>query len=194
VNVSFLNFQVGESIANAGIVSTCYLCASDLTVYNAATTHHIGDVSGYFYPVSTDDPSFNEVKDAQFASGNVTSTTLIADSVVRFLGPTVTHTLVTGDRVHITANQAVGTSTNATSLDVWPCYKLTSLPAATAPTNLGAGIFGIQTTGASRTPVGVSGVASGLVGTYTFGMCYRTSNGSWNSNEYGYVSTVVLNF
>lgn len=52
--VSFLNFTAGVNIANAGIVSTCYLCAADLTVYNAATTHHVADVMGYFYPAPID--------------------------------------------------------------------------------------------------------------------------------------------
>lgn len=49
--VSFVNFlSTSGSVANSGIVSTCFLCGSDLSVFNAVTVHHIGDVMGYFYP------------------------------------------------------------------------------------------------------------------------------------------------
>jgi Chaperone of endosialidase len=50
--VSFLNFTAGVNIANAGIVSTCYVCGPDLSVRNYAATHQIGDVMGYFYPAT----------------------------------------------------------------------------------------------------------------------------------------------
>jgi hypothetical protein len=47
---SFLNFQPGANLANAGIIATCYACASDLSIFNNVATHYLADVMGYFYP------------------------------------------------------------------------------------------------------------------------------------------------
>jgi hypothetical protein len=189
--VSFLNFTAGVNIANAGIVSTCFLCGQEISVRNFATTHQIGDVMGYFYAVSQSDPSFNEVKDATFTSGS-TAGTLASDNIWRFFGPIITHTVVSGDRVHLVANQAVGSGTGATALDVAPCYRLSTF--AGSPTTIGGEIFDLRVAGSQRIQASASGVFSGLVGTYQYGLCYRTTSGLWNSNEYGYASTVVLNF
>lgn len=189
--VSFLNFTTGVNIANAGIVSTCFGCAADLVIHNFATTHQVADVMGYFYPVSQSDPSFNEVKAATFDSGGTVGT-LVSDNIYRFFGPVITHTVVSGDRVHLVANQAVGTTTSATALDISPCRRV--FGSAVTPTVIGGAIFDLRATGATRMPVGASAVFTGLVGTYDYGLCYRTTSGTWNSNEWGYLSTMVLNF
>lgn len=192
--VSFVNFNgvVGNNIANSGIISTCYLCAYDLNVYNGSQTHHIGDVMGFFYPVSTTDPSFNEVKAASTSSG---FSSITSDGVIHMVtSPYVTHTTESGDRVHISAMQALGTSAaaGASGLDLWPCYRVNS-PQGT-PITIGGGSFGMQTTVNTRVPMSISGVATPGAGTFDFGLCYRTSNTNWNNNEWGYVSTIVLNF
>lgn len=192
--VSFVNFlSTSGSVANSGIISTCYLCASDLSVYNAVTVHHIGDVMGYFYPVAADDPALNEVKASAATSGGTTASPLISDNAIRFIGPTLTFTIATGDKLHMVANQAVGTGSTANDLDVFPCYRPTS--STGTPSTQGGGIFGIAMTSSQRIPVGVSWVFSFLpADTYQFGMCYRTASTTWNNNEWGYVSAVLVNY
>jgi hypothetical protein len=68
--VSFVNFQGTGNIANAGIVSTCFGCAADLSVYNAVTVHHIGDVMGYFYPAPIDFNDDTQVGSVAAVSGS----------------------------------------------------------------------------------------------------------------------------
>jgi hypothetical protein len=190
--VSFVNFTatIGANIANAGILSTCYLCASDLSIYNGSQSHSAGDIMGYFYPVSTSDPSYNEVKTASSTSG---STSITNDGAVHMVGQYVTATTASGDRVHITAMQALGTSSaNASGLDLFPCYRINS-PVGT-PSTIGGGMFNIQTTSGTRVPMTVTGVAVPGAGTFDFGMCYRTTNTNWNNNEWGYTSILVTNF
>lgn len=52
---SFLNYFGGGNIANSGIVTTCFNCGFDITVFNRNTSHSFADAMGYFYPVDTDD-------------------------------------------------------------------------------------------------------------------------------------------
>lgn len=49
---SFLNYQSGNNLANAGIIATCYACSYDMSIYNSTDTHYLADVMGYFYPVN----------------------------------------------------------------------------------------------------------------------------------------------
>ncbi len=82
--VSFVNFgaAVGNNIANAGILTTCYTCGPDLSVYQGATSHSVGDVMGYFYPAVAVTPGLSQtgatttigVSCTNYAGGNVTIT------------------------------------------------------------------------------------------------------------------------
>ena len=189
--VSFVNFDgiVGHNLANSGIISTCYLCAFDLSVYNGSVTHHVGDIMGFFYPVSTSDPSFNEVKGASTASG---FSTITSDGAIHMVvSPFVTHTTAVGDNVHITAMQALGSTSGASGLDLWPCYRVNSPQGS--PSIVGFGSYGMQVTAGTRVPMSINGIAIPGAGTFDFGLCYRTSDVNWNNNEFGYVSTIVLN-
>jgi hypothetical protein len=193
--VSFLNFTAGVNIANAGIVSTCFGCAYDLVVQNFATTHHIVDAMGYFFPVSTSDPALDQVKDAAYASGGAVPNPIPADSTLR-MGTYTTHTTVAGDLVHITATQAFGTTTAwgwANALDIYPCYRVAPAGALTA---FGGGMFNLGVEAVlvdQRAAYTVTGVVAPGAGTFNFGMCYRTSDTGWVNNEWGYTSTTVLN-
>jgi hypothetical protein len=193
--VSFLNFTTGVNIANAGIVSTGYLLAADLVIHNFATTHHVADVMGYFYPVSQSDPALNQVKDAAYVATGAVSNPIPSDSVLR-IGPFTTHTTAAGDVVHITAAQVFGTTTAwgwASALDVYPCYRASP---AGALITLGGGMFNLGVEAVlvnQRTQFTVTGVVTPGAGTFNFGMCYRTSDVAWDNNEWGYTSTTVLN-
>jgi hypothetical protein len=190
---SYMNFDAGMIIANSGIVGTCFLCASDITVQSSAQTHHIGDVMGYFYPVSTSDPALQQVKTV--TSNNTTTHTapspLLSDDEIRFVGPTVTLTIGSGDVVHITATHALGAgSAAATNLDLFPCRLLTS-----GAFSLGNfGLFDGSAPPNSRLSWTVTGVFAGMsAGTHQLGMCYRTSSPNWSNNNFGTVTAIVLN-
>ena len=190
--VSWLSFQAGQAISNAGIVSTCFLCASDLTVYNAAQTHHVGDVMGYFYPVSMNDPALGQVKATGFNSGDTHASTLVNDLQLHFVGPTVTHTIAAGDVVYMTANHYLGTgSVAASGLFLHACRQAST---ATNPSGVGEQMDNGRLPANTRISWGVNGVFSGLAaGTYQFGMCYATNSTNWNSHNAGRVSTMVVN-
>ena len=54
---SFLNYFGGGNIANSGLITTCFLCGPDISVYNRNTAHSFADVMGYFYPARQEIPS-----------------------------------------------------------------------------------------------------------------------------------------
>ena len=51
---SFVNYFGGGNIANSGLVTNCYLCGLDISVFNRNTAHSFADVMGYFYPAKSD--------------------------------------------------------------------------------------------------------------------------------------------
>lgn len=191
---SFLNFQPGANLANAGIIATCYLCGPDLSIYNNASVEYLADVMGYFYPVSTSDPVLNKVQDVSFTSSFTANSPLLSDDVIRFVGPTVNLSITQpGQKVFMTATHALGANVAAaTNLDLFPCYRLTGSVAT--PTTVGAGIFDHSSAPNQRPSFNINGVIEGLSSgsSYDVGMCYRTNSANWTNNEYGYVSGMVL--
>jgi hypothetical protein len=188
---AFINFQAGVIIANSGIVGTCFLCANDVTVQSSGQTHHIGDVMGYFYPVSTNDPALGQVKTIGTHSVLVSST-LVNDNQFHMIAPVLTHGIETGDRVHLTTSHYFGAgSLAANDLDLAPCHKAST---ATTPTTTGTIMQGGNLPANTRTSWSVNRIFPSLApGTYEFGLCYRTSSPNWSNNSSGYASTLVVN-
>jgi hypothetical protein len=161
--VSFLNFTSGVNVANAGIVSTCYLCGFDLSVYNAAQTHHIADVMGYFYPAKEALPGLSATSATTFLTNN---------TCTNYSGGTVTITTPGAGYVTVTAqammqfNTTGGTRQAEVYLGTTAAECLFSVPAqgyqaalVTAGANLGS-IY--KTVPVSRTVLVPS------AGTYTY--------------------------
>lgn len=115
-------------------------------------------------------------------------------NTIGFVGPTVSVTITAGQKIHLVATKAMGSTIagGATGLDIFPGYQLST---ATTPTASGNGIYGIQCSQNSRTPYTVNYVFTGLAaGTYTIGMvCRSPTPANWNLNEYGYTSVIVVN-
>jgi hypothetical protein len=109
-----------------------------------------------------------------------------------FIGPVATVTVASGQRVHVSASRALGTTlATATSLNLYVCYRASGSTAT--PSTVGGGIWGNRVVANTRVPMGITAVISGLAGSYTVGMCGSSSDAaSWNSNEYGYVSALVF--
>ncbi len=190
---AYMNFDAGMIIANSGIVGTCFLCASDITVQSSAQTHHIGDVMGYFYPVSTSDPALQQVKGTATSSA-VAVNPLTSDSVFHFVGPVVSHNMEFGDRVHVVADQALGAgAAAATALDIAVCTQRTDI--AGSLSSSGQVVVGLTAPANQRLSYGASRIVSGLTtpGIYRFGMCYRTTSPNWTNNGVGTLSTTVVN-
>ncbi len=112
-----------------------------------------------------------------------------------FIGPTVVVTVATGQRVFVTANKALGSTVvgGANGLNLYICYQSTVSGSVVTPH--GAGSFGYTVDQNQRASFGLNDVVTGIVaGSYNVGLCGSSpSAANWNSNEYGYVSAMVMN-
>jgi hypothetical protein len=180
---SFVNYYPNVNIANAGLLATCFLCSFDLNVYHFSRTHSLGDVMGFYYPARSA---------ASYNAGLVTNNPLLNDGIFRFIGPTTQLTLTdSGQKVHWVATQALGATAGASSLDLYPCYRLAS--SSSNPIAVGGGMWGHSVAGLQRLSFSVSAEQTNLTpATYQFGMCYVTSSSGWNNNEWGYVSATIV--
>jgi hypothetical protein len=108
-----------------------------------------------------------------------------------FLGATASVTLATSRPVFMVASKAFGSSTGGTVLTIWPCYQLQPSGAIQKG---GLGISGLTAAASQRHDYSISYVFPPLpAGTYTIGMCGSSSSASsWDSNDAGYVSAIVL--
>jgi hypothetical protein len=117
------------------------------------------------------------------------------DATFKFLSPTVTVTITTGQKIFVTANKAFGSTAagGADWLNLYIGYRVAGSGAT--PSGVGGGIFGNRVPQNTRIPMGLSAVIDWLsAGSYEVGMVGTDNgNGNWNSNEYGYVSVLVLN-
>jgi hypothetical protein len=117
------------------------------------------------------------------------------DSTSKFLSPTVTVTITAGQKIFVTANKAFGSTAagGAASLNLYIGYRVSGSGATPSP--VGGGIYGNRVPQNTRIPMGLSAVISGLsAGSYEVGLTGTDNgDGNWNSNEYGYVSVLVLN-
>ena len=113
------------------------------------------------------------------------------DGTLRFVTPTATINVVSGQKILVIANKAFGTSTGADDLSLWIGYIKTGDP---APTMVGQGTFGNALGANQRATMGLSAVLSGLTpGTYRVGLLAQTTSLNWDANDFAYVSAIVMN-
>lgn len=113
----------------------------------------------------------------------------------KFLTPTVTVTITAGQSIFVTAHKAFGSTAagGAGNLNLFIGYRQAGSGAT--PSTVGSGIFGNRVPQNTRFTFGLSAVISGLAaGSYEVGMVGTDAGtGNWNSNEYSYVTALVLN-
>lgn len=96
-----------------------------------------------------------------------------------------------GKRVLITAHKQYGTTASAASdLDLIICHRVSGGDGTLG--YVGGGIYDNQLGAQSRAVYGMSAIATGLDGTYDFGLCARTNNSNWTTHEYGAVTAIVF--
>jgi hypothetical protein len=148
----------------------------------------VGPNSGLVGPAGPAGPS--GIVGSAFASGSGSTPA----ATLNFLAPTVTVTLVAGNKIYVSSNKALGTSSaSAGDLDLWICHRPSGSTAA--PTTVGGAIFNNSVTSGTRIPMSMNAVITGLAaGNYQVGMCGVSSQGAnWNNNEWGYTSALVFN-
>jgi hypothetical protein len=112
-----------------------------------------------------------------------------------FVTDPVTVTIAAGDRIHVTASRALGTSSpgGATNLELSIGYR--NVAGGTAQ-SFGSPSGGLTSAMGIRNLFSVNGVITDLpAGTYEVGMVGRITPGaagSWNNNSNGSVSTLVV--
>lgn len=123
-NASFLNYQANANLANAGIVATCYLCASDLSIQsNFALTHYLADVMGYFYPAE-----IGTAVELRHGGYDLATETITA-APPTFIGPTTGNTTISlngGEDVLIEFTAIARNDTLAFVGTAYPAYRNTA--------------------------------------------------------------------
>jgi hypothetical protein len=121
-----------------------------------------------------------------------------ANETYPFLSTTVQVTVAAGQKVSVWATKALGTSGvsgGASNLNIALCYRSTAPGSFTQ--SVGGAILGLRAVANTRQTQSINGVIVNLpAGTYDVGMCGYTDAANvpnWNSNEYSYVTAMVLN-
>lgn len=111
-----------------------------------------------------------------------------------FLTSTRTVTINEGENIFVSATKAFGSTLagGASSLDLYIGYRVNG--SGDSPTLVGGGMLNMRVPQNTRVPMAVNAVITGLpAGTYDVGMAGDDDgDGNWNSNEFGYVSAIVL--
>ncbi|MBX3378186.1 MAG: hypothetical protein KF678_14420 [Phycisphaeraceae bacterium] len=107
-----------------------------------------------------------------------------------FFGPIVTLNLTAGQKVMMVSSNAFGASSlAANSLNMYPCYKLST----GALTLVGGGSFGLSCPANTRLSYSINGIFTvPTTGTYQIGPCGSSTSTNWTNNEWGYVSVIVF--
>lgn len=108
-----------------------------------------------------------------------------------FVSSTTSITVIEGQRVLITASQSFGSLVvgGGTNLDLWIGFRASG----GALTTVGGGVFGLTVPQNQRQLFTLSAVVTLPAGTYEVGLVGRSLiPGSWNNNEWGYVTAVIL--
>jgi len=179
--VSFVNF-FGKNIANAGIISTCYLCAYDLSVYNFGSVNHLGDVMGYFYPAGNVQKKVTVLQDGYDypvmtnVNGSFFTGTTVAQFYAGSYGYLSSQTFVGGERIRLDfAAQVYRNSgaNNAISGTLSACYQNSSTLALTKMGGYNTDSpFYFPSTGNSQRHTVVGGASITMpAGTYNLGFC-----------------------
>jgi hypothetical protein len=187
-------------------------CTFDFVLQaDAATTHVVIDVTGYFIlgpagppgpqgPQGVPGPQGNPgPAGPQGSSGIVNLLFNSSDApapgpTLQFIGAIVTGPITAGQKFFVVSHRALGTSfaAGAGNLNLYICYRVTASMAS--PTTVGGGVLGNSVPGSTRVPFGVSAVISGLApGTYDVGLCGFAPAGQWNNNDWGYTTAFIAN-
>jgi hypothetical protein len=118
------------------------------------------------------------------------SVTSAVTSTTAFIAAPVTVNVTAGQKVFVDSSAALGGMAASSSLDLFICYG----QGATV-SSVGAGVFNLHTSGASRQTYALNAVITGLAtGTYSVGLCGRSSSAAtWNDDEWSYTSAMVVN-
>ncbi|MBK9127766.1 MAG: hypothetical protein IPM13_08180 [Phycisphaerales bacterium] len=114
---------------------------------------------------------------------------------LQFLSATATVTITAGQKIFVSASKAFGSTTagGASTLNLFIGYRLNG---GSTVTTVGGGILGNRVPQNTRIPMSLSGVITALpAGTYQVGLvgaCDASQVANWNSNEWSYVSAIVL--
>ncbi|WP_437784222.1 collagen-like protein [Sorangium sp. So ce1097] len=126
--------------------------------------------------------------------------TLPAGMPVAFFGPTASVEISsTSQSIYATAHRYLGAETlPADSLNLYMCYqRVRSGPSGPVLEDVrvaGLGMTGGRVPARTRVSFGLSAVITGLAaGTYNIGMCGQTFSANWVSNDYGYLSLLLVN-
>ncbi len=111
-----------------------------------------------------------------------------------FISPTITSEVNAGQTVLVIASKALGSTlpNGGRDLNLYICSQSTAGGASIQ--TYGGGVLGLTVPYGQRTPFSLSyAISINSAGTYKFGLCGNSSEpASWNSNEYGYISTLVF--
>ena len=159
--------------------------------------------AGMFGPVGPAGPAGPQgpagsggVVNALFQAGPGNHPNTLPPNTYGFVGATITVAVTPGQRLHVTANKAMGSSIvgGANGLGIVVCSLPVGAPAGTAPSTYGGAILGLSVPQNTRITFGISGIIANLPeGSHIVGMCAQASTpAEWNSNEYGYTTVLVL--
>lgn len=207
---SLINGSIFDNGVNVGIGTVAPSTAAKLDVNGNLKTQTITIASGT--------PSADKVLTATDASGNSTwknSTelpgtltgiynahgfiTALSDSAgYKFLGPTVTITLLNGQTVDMDGTAALGTLTAPATMNKFALgYKLTNSTSGNITPDINTYIQSLKLPTGCRIPCTIHATINNLpAGTYTFGIIYQCNTGQsagFNSNDYSRLDIRVYN-
>jgi Collagen triple helix repeat (20 copies) len=112
-------------------------------------------------------------------------------SALGFLSPTVQLTVQAGQRVHVVASKALGSTSSGggTALDLFVCFRPTMIGSPLQ--SVGVGMADLATPQNSRNLYTLSADFQPGAGTFNVGLCGLTTSAGWNSNDGGYVSAFI---
>jgi hypothetical protein len=111
-------------------------------------------------------------------------------STLTMLGGYATVTVAANQKVFVVSSAALGGTAASSGLNLYICYQA----GTSTPSTVGLGLFGLQTSGASRQVYSLSASITGLTaGSYNVGLCGTASAATWNNNEYEYTTASVYN-
>ena len=150
---SFVNYFGGGNIANSGLITNCFLCGLDISVFNRNTAHSFADVMGYFYPavIPVNSIGMSEIDSANLNSGQnyVSGSLLVAGFNYQMAFSSFTAS-ATG-KCLVTATGQIWK--DSTDTDSGSFFRTARQVGVDAPTNDGtSGQYTTSITGQSRTP------------------------------------------
>ena len=115
----------------------------------------------------------------------------LPDVFNKFISPTLTITILPGQKVYLSVSQAMGGYAAAKDLCIFPACQLVT--PGSPLTNLNLGLCGLEVPANTRITFAVNGVFENLpAGTYKFGMAGYRKTTAWTNNEWGYITALVF--